>query len=99
MEPKVAPNPATTPIRSTMPRVEPTRTSVSISAARARDPIPAFRARLEAAGVEAAALDQIDAEVAADVAEAEAEARGAPEPGPEVLETQVWADGTATWRN
>ena len=42
MEPKVAPKPAITPIRSTMPRVEPTRTSVSSSAARARDPIPAI---------------------------------------------------------
>jgi pyruvate dehydrogenase E1 component alpha subunit len=70
-----------------------------VAAWKARDPIPAFRARLAAAGVEAAELDRIDAEVAADVAAAEAEARVAPEPGPEVLETQVWADGTSTWRN
>lgn len=65
----------------------------------ARDPIPAFRARLEAAGVETEALDEIDAEVAAAVAAAEAEARSAPEPGADVLETQVWADGSSTWRN
>ena len=70
-----------------------------VAAWKARDPIPAFRARLEAAGVEAAELDRIDADVAADVAAAEAEARVAPEPGPEVLETEVWADGTSTWRN
>jgi pyruvate dehydrogenase E1 component alpha subunit len=70
-----------------------------VAAWKARDPIPAFRARLDAAGVDPAELDRIDAEVAADVAAAEAEARVAPEPGPEVLETQVWADGTSTWRN
>ncbi|HET9520834.1 MAG TPA: thiamine pyrophosphate-dependent dehydrogenase E1 component subunit alpha [Candidatus Limnocylindrales bacterium] len=70
-----------------------------VAAWKARDPIPAFRARLDAAGVDPAELDRIDAEVAAEVAAAEAEARVAPEPGPEVLETQVWADGTSTWRN
>ena len=36
-------------------------------------------------------LDAIDAETRAKVAAAEAEARAAPEPGPDVLETQVWA--------
>jgi pyruvate dehydrogenase E1 component alpha subunit len=70
-----------------------------VAAWKARDPIPAYRAKLEAAGVSAAELDAIDGEVAAAVAAAEAEARAAPEPGPEVLETQVWADGTSTWRN
>jgi pyruvate dehydrogenase E1 component alpha subunit len=66
---------------------------------KARDPIPAFRSRLEAAGVEAATLDAIDDEVRAQVAEAEAEARSAPEPTPDALETQVWADGGSAWRN
>jgi pyruvate dehydrogenase E1 component alpha subunit len=66
---------------------------------KARDPIPAFRASLEAAGVEAAALDAIDDEVRAQVAAAEAEARSAPEPSPDALETQVWADGGSAWRN
>ena len=66
---------------------------------KARDPIPAFRARLEAAGVDVSTLDAIDVEVAAAVAEAEAEARAAPEPSPDVLETQVWADGGSRWRN
>jgi pyruvate dehydrogenase E1 component alpha subunit len=70
-----------------------------VAAWKARDPIPAFRARLEASGVEAATLDAIDAAVAAAVAEAEAEARAAPEPSPEVLETQLWADGGSRWRN
>jgi pyruvate dehydrogenase E1 component alpha subunit len=70
-----------------------------VAAWKARDPIPAFRARLEAAGVEAAALDAIDEDIRADVAAAEAEARAAPEPSPDVLETQLWADGGSAWRN
>ena len=70
-----------------------------VAAWKARDPIPAFRARLEAAGVEAAVLDRIDEETRAKVADAEAEARAAPEPDRDVLETQVWSDGSSTWRN
>jgi acetoin:2,6-dichlorophenolindophenol oxidoreductase subunit alpha len=46
-----------------------------------------------------AALDAIDDDVRADVAAAEAEARAAPEPASDVLETQVWADGSSAWRN
>jgi TPP-dependent pyruvate/acetoin dehydrogenase alpha subunit len=65
----------------------------------ARDPVPTYRARLEAAGVEAKRLDAIDAEVAAKVAAAEQEAREAPEPTLDVIETQLWADGTSAWRN
>jgi pyruvate dehydrogenase E1 component alpha subunit len=64
----------------------------------ARDPIPAHRQRLLDSGVEAAALDAIDAEVEAAVAEAEAAARSAPEPDPATATTQVWADGGSTWR-
>jgi TPP-dependent pyruvate/acetoin dehydrogenase alpha subunit len=70
-----------------------------VAAWKARDPIPMFRARLEAAGVEAFELDAIDAQVRAEVAAAEAEARAAPEPELAVLETQVWADGGSAWRN
>jgi pyruvate dehydrogenase E1 component alpha subunit len=64
----------------------------------ARDPIPAHRQRLLDAGVEAAVLDAIDAEVEAAVAEAEAAARSAPEPDPATATTQVWADGGSSWR-
>jgi pyruvate dehydrogenase E1 component alpha subunit len=65
----------------------------------ARDPIPAYRARLIEAGVAVKNLDAIDAEAAAKVSAAEAAAREAPEPSPDVIETQVWADGGSTWRN
>jgi TPP-dependent pyruvate/acetoin dehydrogenase alpha subunit len=70
-----------------------------VAAWKARDPIPAFRARLEADGVDTAVLDTIDDETRATVAAAEAEARAAPEPSADVLETQVWADGGSAWRN
>jgi pyruvate dehydrogenase E1 component alpha subunit len=70
-----------------------------VAAWKARDPIPAYRARLEAAGVDVATLDAIDEESRAKVAAAEAEAREAPEPTVKVLETQVWADGSSRWRN
>jgi acetoin:2,6-dichlorophenolindophenol oxidoreductase subunit alpha len=65
----------------------------------ARDPIPAQRARLGEAGVEAATLDAIEAAAAEKIAVAEAAAREAPEPSADVIETQVWADGGAAWRN
>jgi pyruvate dehydrogenase E1 component alpha subunit len=65
----------------------------------ARDPVPSYRARLLGAGVDETLLDAIDAETEAKVAAAEREAREAPEPSPDVLETQVWADGGSAWRN
>ena len=65
----------------------------------ARDPIPTCRARLEAAGVQAKELDAIDEAVRAEVVAAEAEARAAPEPAIDVIETQLWADGGSAWRN
>jgi TPP-dependent pyruvate/acetoin dehydrogenase alpha subunit len=65
----------------------------------ARDPIPAQRARLIEAGVDATTLDAVDEEGRRKVAEAEAVARAAPEPTPDVIETQLWSDGSSTWRN
>jgi TPP-dependent pyruvate/acetoin dehydrogenase alpha subunit len=70
-----------------------------VEAWKARDPIPAIRARLLESGVDEATLDAIDAEARARVAEAEAEARAGPEPSPAVIETQVWADGGSSWRS
>jgi TPP-dependent pyruvate/acetoin dehydrogenase alpha subunit len=70
-----------------------------VEAWKARDPIPAERARLEAAGVPAADLDAVEADAAAKVAAAEQEAREAPEPSLDVIETEVWADGGSAWRN
>jgi pyruvate dehydrogenase E1 component alpha subunit len=74
------------------------RPDEEVKAWMARDPLPAHRQRLLDAGVEAAALDAIDNEVAAEVAAAEAAARAAPEPDPATATTQLWADGSSTWR-
>jgi pyruvate dehydrogenase E1 component alpha subunit len=65
----------------------------------ARDPIPTYRARLLEAGADAAALDALEVEVAAEISAAEAAAREAPEPSLAAIETQVWADGGSAWRN
>jgi pyruvate dehydrogenase E1 component alpha subunit len=70
-----------------------------VAAWKARDPIPSYRERLEAAGVAVADLDAIEAEAHDAVAAAEAEARDAPEPTEDVLLTQLWADGGSSWRN
>ena len=70
-----------------------------VEAWKARDPIPAQRARLVAAGVDEATLDEVDAETRAKVAEAEAFARAGAEPSPSVIETQVWASGGSSWRS
>ena len=65
----------------------------------ARDPIPAQRARLEEAGVEASVLDQAEADAKAAVDVAEEAARAAPDPDPASATTQVWADGGSEWRS
>jgi pyruvate dehydrogenase E1 component alpha subunit len=70
-----------------------------VAAWKARDPIPAMRARLLDDGVAASELDAIDEAVKALVAAGEAEAKAAPEPAAEVLETQLWADGGSSWRS
>jgi TPP-dependent pyruvate/acetoin dehydrogenase alpha subunit len=75
------------------------RPDAEIAAWMARDPIPMYRLRLEASGVAAADLDAIEAETHDAVAAAEAEARLGPEPSPDTLATQVWADGGSAWRN
>jgi TPP-dependent pyruvate/acetoin dehydrogenase alpha subunit len=69
-----------------------------VEAWKQRDPIPAHRARLVEAGVDAARLEAIEEETRAKVKAAEDEARAAPEPSADVLETQVWADGGSDWR-
>ena len=65
----------------------------------ARDPIPAHRERLLEAGADAAALDAIEQETRDKIKAAEDEARAAPEPSADALETQVWADGGSAWRS
>jgi pyruvate dehydrogenase E1 component alpha subunit len=64
-----------------------------------RDPIPNYRARLLEAGVAAATFDEVDQAIAAEVDEATEAATDGPEPGPELVHKDVWADGGWSWRN
>jgi pyruvate dehydrogenase E1 component alpha subunit len=75
------------------------RPDAEVQAWLARDPIPAERTRLLADGVDEPTIAAIEAGAAAAVAAAEAIAREGPEPDPDSLTTQVWADGGSEWRN
>ena len=66
---------------------------------KARDPIPAYRERLIAAGVEAPRLDEIEAAVDRTMNEAVDEAKAAPPPPASAIGTNLWADGGSAWRN
>jgi TPP-dependent pyruvate/acetoin dehydrogenase alpha subunit len=65
----------------------------------ARDPIPTYRERLIATGIEASVLNVIERDALAAVDRATEEARAAPFPDPEALPTELWADGGSAWRN
>jgi pyruvate dehydrogenase E1 component alpha subunit len=64
-----------------------------------RDPINIYRARLLADGVDEAAIAQIEAEQAARVDAAEETARKSGPPPLDIANTDLWADGSSTWRS
>jgi pyruvate dehydrogenase E1 component alpha subunit len=64
-----------------------------------RDPIDRQRVRLLEHGVEAAALDAIDAETKEWVDVLTAAARESPPPRDALLESNLWADGGSAWHN
>ena len=66
---------------------------------KARDPIPAYRQRLLAAGASAQQLDDVDAAVNTAMNAAVEEARAAPVPSTAAIGTNLWADGGSAWRN
>jgi pyruvate dehydrogenase E1 component alpha subunit len=65
----------------------------------ARDPIPSYRERLLEAGVDEARLSEIERGALAAVDLATEEARAAPFPDGSSLQTNLWADGSSSWRN
>ncbi len=65
----------------------------------ARDPVPAYRTHLLGLGVDEGVLSRIEQEAQAAVDEATARARAAPPPSPDLLMTEVWADGGWSWRS
>ncbi len=64
-----------------------------------RDPIPMYHQRLLRLGVGESDLSAIQQDVAARVDAATEFAKAGAEPGPELLMTDVWADGGSAWRN
>ena len=64
-----------------------------------RDPILVLRKRLEDDGVDGEALNRIEGDARAEVDRATEAVRSANAPPPEALLTDVWADGSSTWRN
>ena len=64
-----------------------------------RDPIPNYRERLVAFGIAESVIAGIDDEVKKKVDEATEAAKASSPPSLDVLETNVWADGGAAWRN
>jgi len=65
----------------------------------AKDPIPLYRARLLEEGASEEQLATLEAEVAAEVERATEGAKAGVVPGEDLLMKDVWADGSASWRN
>ena len=63
-----------------------------------RDPIKIYRQRLLDFGVEEKVLTEIEKTVLSAVDDATESAKNSPPPSPDVLATEVWADGGSSWR-
>lgn len=74
------------------------RPDEEVAAWKARDPLITYRQRLIDEGIDAAALDAIDAEQSARVDAAEETARNSGPPSLDIAETELWADGSSSWR-
>jgi acetoin:2,6-dichlorophenolindophenol oxidoreductase subunit alpha len=75
------------------------RPTAEVEAWLARDPVSTYRDYLLDAGVDGAALDEIDKHVTEEVDAATEEAKNGPLPDLDLVYRDVWADGSATWRN
>jgi acetoin:2,6-dichlorophenolindophenol oxidoreductase subunit alpha len=65
----------------------------------AKDPIPAYRSRLLEHGMSAEDLDGIDRRVREAVDEATEAAKAGAPPSLDLIDKDVWADGSTSWRN
>ncbi|MGH2634853.1 MAG: thiamine pyrophosphate-dependent dehydrogenase E1 component subunit alpha [Actinomycetota bacterium] len=65
----------------------------------ARDPIPSYRERLLASGIDPATIDRIEHDALELVDRATEEAKAGPFPDPSALLTDLWADGGSAWRS
>ena len=66
---------------------------------RERDPLLLARAALTAAGTAAGKLDEIDAQITADLADLARQVLARPVPDPAGAWADVWSDGSWQWRN
>ena len=64
-----------------------------------KDPLPTYRERLLKLGLEEASLEAIEAETEAMIDEATETARNSKPPPEDIAHIDLWADGSATWRN
>jgi len=64
-----------------------------------RDPIKIYRARLKQFGIGEEVIERIDADVKRRVEEATEQCKAAAPPSPDLLTTDVYADGGFAWRN
>jgi acetoin:2,6-dichlorophenolindophenol oxidoreductase subunit alpha len=64
-----------------------------------RDPVPMYRARLLADGIDAATLDSIEEAARIEIDAATEDAQNGALPSIGEIEKDTWAHGTSTWRN
>jgi acetoin:2,6-dichlorophenolindophenol oxidoreductase subunit alpha len=74
------------------------RSEEEVAAWMARDPLTAARQRLVHQGVDASEIDAADSRAEAAIAAAVAAAKAAPAADPAEAFTDVWADGSFSWR-
>jgi len=75
------------------------RPEAEVAAWLARDPVPAYRARLADFGFKEKVIAALEAETQRAVDAATETAKASPPPSSAVLEAHVWADGGSSWRN
>jgi len=75
------------------------RPDEEVAAWKARDPVVMYRAKLLAAGVDESELNAIDQEQEDRIDRAEKTATASGPPPLDIAETDVWADGSSTWRS
>lgn len=74
------------------------RPAEEVAAWKERDPLDLYHAKLLAAGMDASALEAIDKEQEDRIDNAEKVATASGPPPLDIAETDVWADGSSTWR-
>ena len=75
------------------------RPDEEVAAWKERDPLKIYRARMLKDGIDEAAIVAVEEEQAARVDKAEETARNSNPPPLEIADTDLWADGSSTWRN